>query len=678
LQLSILRKVFWPSAIALGFLVFLGAIGSGNALKSVSADEGDLCKIEGPAVMGEGQTAFFVGWLDADTDHEFIVSIDNISGSSKITSLVEESDKGKNDNKDPKKNDDEAHNDNDLEYEHITGANVISDLASVDVLDADDDLLADLAVVDEKFVLKINACGDTTSVALKRIIADLILIGAGSDMSASEQAAAAAAIEALLIAGDDIDCGQVATEAGKAAAGAGATTGQSRELAEAIEVVCENDFVLDEDVCEEVVEELEEISATTGTNKISTDDCEEEDESFLDAAVIVDVTCNEAGNFEITFTDEDEDDDALSFEVVCLGAPDSTSTIARTPDSVEIVPSMGNVSHSLITVTLLADGEQAGAGFEVDFTVDRCTIETSGVDTAAEYGAARTVFTALNRNYAPSADAIETSPAAVAAVDSTRQQDTTVAFANTAGDATIAAAILGCNPADTGATPATPGVATITAVIEVEDGQDVVLRTTVTVIGPPASVTVAAAPSSLRCGEKATITATIKDAIGQNVSEHTRVESVTNAGGVLGGTGAVAGNAGPVVPISSTVAETFSGVATFYLLTSEQHSGPYEVVVTTGGSGAVTSALGGVFSTPPVSAQATVSCSIPTVAAPVAPVAPTVTAPRTGQGNISPPNTGDAGLVGSSDSSSWALFAAVGAVAFAVAGFASLKFARNR
>jgi hypothetical protein len=678
LQLSILRKVFWPSAIALGFLVFLGAIGSGNALKSVSADEGDLCKIEGPAVMGEGQTAFFVGWLDADTDHEFIVSIDNISGSSKITSLVEESDKGKNDNKDPKKNDDEAHNDNDLEYQHITGANVISDLASVDVLDADSDLLDDLAVVDEKFVLKINACGDTTNVALKRIIADLILIGAGSDMSASEQAAAAAAIEALLVAGEDIDCGQVATEAGKAAAGAGATTGQSRELAEAIEVVCENDFVLDEDVCEEVVEELEEISATSGTNKISTDDCEEEDESFLDAAVIVDVTCNEAGNFEITFTDEDEDDDALSFEVVCLGAPDSTSTIARTPDSVEIVPSMGNVSHSLITVTLLADGEQAGAGFEVDFTVDRCTIETSGVDTAAEYGAARTVFTALNRNYAPSADAIETSPAAVAAVDSTRQQDTTVAFANTAGDATIAAAILGCNPADTGATPATPGVATITAVIEVEDGQDVVLRTTVTVIGPPASVTVAAAPSSLRCGEKATITATIKDAIGQNVSEHTRVESVTNAGGVLGGTGAVAGNAGPVVPISSTVAETFSGVATFYLLTSEQHSGPYEVVVTTGGSGAVTSALGGVFSTPPVSAQATVSCSIPTVAAPVAPVAPTVTAPRTGQGNISPPNTGDAGLVGSSDSSSWALFAAVGAVAFAVAGFASLKFARNR
>ena len=682
--MSSIRKVFWPAAIALGFLVFLGAIGSGSALKSVSADDGDLCLIEGPAVMGEGETKFFVAYLDADTDHEFIVSIDNISGSSKITSFVEEDDKDnkkEDDKKDTKSSEDghdDGHDDNDLTYETITGANVVSEIASFDPLDSDDDLIAALEAVDEKFVLKINACvPDSTLDALKRIIADLVLIGAGSDMTAAEQTAAATAIAALLVAGEDIDCAEVGIEAAKAAAGAGATTGQARQLQDAVEKVCENDFILDEETCIEVVEELAGEFSTAGTNDPNSDDCEDEDEAFLDAAVLVDVTCKEAGNFEITFTDEDEDDDALSFEVRCLGAPDNTSTIARTPDTVEIVPALGNVSHSLVTVTLLADGEQAGAGFEVDFTVDRCTIETGGVDTAAEYGAARTVFNNLNRNFAQSAADIEAHVSSTAAVDTTRNQDTTVAFANTAGDATIAAAILGCNPADTGATPATPGVATITAVIEVEDGQDVVLRTTVTVIGPPASVTVAAAPSSLRCGEKATITATIKDAIGQNVSEHTRVEAVTNAGGVLGGTGAVAGNAGPVVPISSTVAETFSGVATFYLLTSEQHSGPYEVVVTTGGAGAVGTSLGGVFSTPPVSAQATVSCSIPVVAAPVAPVAPTVTAPRTGQGTISPPNTGDAGLVGSSDNSSWALFAAVGAVAFAVAGFATLKFARR-
>jgi hypothetical protein len=279
-------------------------------------------------------------------------------------------------------------------------------------------------------------------------------------MTAAEQAAAAAAIEANLVPGDKVDCGEIGKEAGKAAAGAGATSPQAQQIAVAVEVVCEKDFVLNKWVCQKVIDALKDLgNAGTAPNTVV---CDEEDEKFLDAAVLVDVTCNTAGNFEITFTDEDEDDDAMSKEVVCLGEPDSSSTIARTPDSVEIVPALGNVSHSLVTVTLLADGEQAGPGFEVDFTTDRCTIETGGVDTAAEYGAARTVFGALNRNYSPSADAIEASPAATAAVDSSRQQDTTVAFLNTAEDATIAAAVLGCNPADTGATPATPGVATIT------------------------------------------------------------------------------------------------------------------------------------------------------------------------------------------------------------------------
>jgi hypothetical protein len=338
---------------------------------------------------------------------------------------------------------------------------------------------------------------------------------------------------------------------------------------------------------------------------------------------------------------------------------------------------MGSVSHSLITVDLLADDEQAAPGTEVDFTVDRCSIETSGVDTKAEYEAARAIFAAYNVNVAASATAIDSSAAATAAVDGTRQADTTISFEATYGgdDHTVAAAIVGCSPTDTGATVATPGEVTVTAIIAVDDGQDIVRTVKIKVIGPPATLTVAAAPATLRCGEKATITATVKDSIGQNVSEHTRVEAVTNAGGVLGGTGAVAGLAGPVVPISSTVAETFNGVATFYLLTSEAHSGPYEVVVTTGGAGAVTTSLGGVFSTAPISAQATVACTIPTVAAPVAP-APSVTAPRTGQG-ITPPNTGDAGLVSTDGSTSWTLFAAAGAVAFAVAGLAALKFARK-
>ena len=53
-----------------------------------------------------------------------------------------------------------------------------------------------------------------------------------------------------------------------------------------------------------------------------------------------------------------------------------------------------------------------------------------------------------------------------------------------------------------------------------------------------------------------------------------------------------------------------------------------------------------------------------------------VTAPRTGTGIVTPPNTGDAGLA-SSSSSSWTLFAIGGLAAFALAGLASLRFARR-
>lgn len=256
----------------------------------------------------------------------------------------------------------------------------------------------------------------------------------------------------------------------------------------------------------------------------------------------------------------------------------------------------------------------------------------------------------------------------------------------------------------------TPGRATITVIIENPNqyfqpfpgAANIIMTATVTVVGPPASVRVTASPTSLACGEKATITATITDAVGQNVSDHTRVELVSNFGSTIGGTGATLGfpGTGPVNPLSSSAAETFSGVATAFLLTSTEHVGPYEVVVTTGGStggsyvfdpilglyrtadqtggysfplaGAPTVIGGvGVFSTAPVSAQVTVTCSLP--AAPAA-AAPAVAAPRTGEG-IRPPNTGDAGLASSSTSGLY--FAIAATVAFALAGVATVKVARR-
>jgi hypothetical protein len=262
---------------------------------------------------------------------------------------------------------------------------------------------------------------------------------------------------------------------------------------------------------------------------------------------------------------------------------------------------------------------------------------------------------------------------------------------------------------------------------------NVVLTATITVVGPPASITVAAAPTSLNCGEKATITVTVKDSAGQNVSDHTRVELVTNFGGVIGGTTATLGpvnvTGGQVFPESSSSAETFNGVATAYLLTSTDHVGPYEVVAAAGGSvmatngslapwyntlgtftNAVTSSTGAITSgtflapafngtptvsayypwyqqgllqyTPssaPVNAQATVTCAVP--GAPAA-AAPAIAAPRTGQGPadafaIRPPNTGDAGLAAGSSSNAM-VYVAAGVAVFALAGLASLKFATRR
>jgi hypothetical protein len=221
----------------------------------------------------------------------------------------------------------------------------------------------------------------------------------------------------------------------------------------------------------------------------------------------------------------------------------------------------------------------------------------------------------------------------------------------------------------------------------------------VTVIGPPAFITMTAAPNRLVCGEKATILVTVTDSINQKVSDHTQVELVTNYGGVLGGTGATLAfpGVGPVTPLSSGAAETFGGVATAYLLTSSNHVGAYEVVAAAGGSSlgaysvpwswgtttdegdeegeedevvsvtGVYHGSGGAFSTQPITSQVTVTCT--------AAAAPPVTAPNTGTGTISPPNTGDGGLAAGSSTAS--LFVIAGAVAFVLAGLASFGYARR-
>ena len=149
----------------------------------------------------------------------------------------------------------------------------------------------------------------------------------------------------------------------------------------------------------------------------------------------------------------------------------------------------------------------------------------------------------------------------------------------------------------------------------------------------------AAAAEDITCGESTTISVTIRDAAGQPVSDHTRVEFVTNHGGVLAATTAsldpIALASGAVTPLSHTTAETFNGVASAVLLTSTEHAGPYEVLVSSGGSVRATGlpqppiylpgaldpvvasyiprqAYGLVYapSTAPVTAQVTVTCRV--------------------------------------------------------------------
>jgi len=202
----------------------------------------------------------------------------------------------------------------------------------------------------------------------------------------------------------------------------------------------------------------------------------------------------------------------------------------------------------------------------------------------------------------------------------------------------------------------TLGPTTITFIVvsDTADEPDFIKTVSFTIVGPPASLTLTVTPTTLVCGEKATITGTVKDAIGQNVSNGTPVSLFTNFGGVAIGTSSGGGNFGGVAT-ATTTSGNFNG----FLLTSTTNTGPYEVVAQ------VTGAAGQAIFT-----QATVTCR------PQAAAAPTVTAPSTGTGTITPPSTGDAGLLSSSRSDA-SLYVIAGMVAFVLAGFASLRFARR-
>ncbi len=405
---------------------------------------------------------------------------------------------------------------------------------------------------------------------------------------------------------------------------------------------------------------------------------------ILDDVGLIEVTCTQVGEYKLSIFDNGIPDlepfedlsggDADSILITCHG-PVEAATMNALPTPIEIVPSLGSVSHALVTVEVEDSEGEPVDGAHVVFTTDRCAIESSQVDTENEFDEVEALFKNYNRLAPSTALDIEESDAALIGPDSSSRQQEEIDTVNG-----IAATVLHCDPIH--APGVTPGPAKIIAVIE-RPGEDYILVVVIQVVGPPApnGLSAVGSPATMTCGEKAQIEVTVQDAIGQMVSDHTFVEVVTNYGGVLGGTGAVAGQAGPVVPVSSTVAETFGGKANFFLITSDAHVGKYEVLITTGGGAGVTGSnqtgsgglLGGLWTTAPVSIQLTFECTNPGAAAPAA---PTTVSPSTGQGAIKPPSTGDAGLDHRfhRDAFPWI---AGGIMALGASLYLSLRFARD-
>jgi hypothetical protein len=721
--LSLIRKALWPSAIALGFLVFLGAIGQGNVVKPALADDGDICLIlstaevndDGEFRMTEGETDLFVAIVESEAFDDDLgvfdgaVDLDDDNGDANITSeAVEEGD-------------DWDYRD-DIETDFLTevgiihGADVNSGEDDIDDLETalnaifgddendwnenlqDEDGEANEAAIGD------NLCGDSNEDIqsdLEEAILDALVQCADvddelCDGSGDECGSCDITWENHLLVLEDV-----------AAAAAAIIMDVGTEFFEDFPVGCDGDDV---DDIEEFHNEFEdwlflEYSGGVvhpedsggdgdifgaGDSEILADtfcevidlylDMDFDTELGADGWIIVDVTCEDAGTFDLSFSISGENEDAEKAVVVCVGEVDE-GKITATPSKVETVPAMGSVGQSLIVVNLLDEnGDAADEGNTVTFTTDICEFnDEDGLDQDDLEGdeGALEIFADYDPNHPDTAEDVTDWFENVYAPDDPDDVSNDVAAVTLSDDFgdfdqgdTIAAIILDCEDEDV-----KPGVANVCFDIDIED-QDVLGCVKVTVVGPPAKVTAAAAPASLICGEKATISIDVLDAANQPVSDHTRVEAVTNIGGVLGGTGAVAGQAGLVTPVSSTVAETFNGKSTIYLVTSDAHTGPYEVVIATGGQGSVNTGLGGVFSTPPQVTQVTVTCTQP-AAAPAAP-APTVTAPRTGTGTISPPNTGDAGLAApTSGGISWVLALVAGVAAFSVAGLATLKISRR-
>jgi hypothetical protein len=263
----------------------------------------------------------------------------------------------------------------------------------------------------------------------------------------------------------------------------------------------------------------------------------------------------------------------------------------------------------------------------VEWSVDKCAIETSGVDGVPDEPGEPVLQEVLDVLQG----VVEPSETAAPDTESPQVDAARNVVFDFNGDGVLEAislAVIHCEPGHS-PTTAQPGPINIRARVDRPGEDPKVFTFSINVIGPPAQIFLEARPTNVVCGEKITVGAVVVDVLGQPVSDNTPIEFVTN----FGGTGTAGAIRGIIAPLSSTIGRTLDGKATFFLLTSNVNVGNYDVVALSEG----------IFSTPPVRSTISVSCFRPATATP-APAA-TIVAPSTGTGvTVRPPNTGDAGL----------------------------------
>jgi hypothetical protein len=325
-----------------------------------------------------------------------------------------------------------------------------------------------------------------------------------------------------------------------------------------------------------------------------------------------------------------QDGDSFDFFIVCHGQL-ATAVLSATATRLEVDPQLGSTAHSLIRLQLFDQFGGIVAGYEVDWFVDRCGIETSDVDGVADEPgevALQEVLEILSGQVQPE----ETVGPDAESPQHDAARNVVFDFNGDGVLEAISLAVIHCEPGHSPTSPS-PGPINIRARVNRagEPPRDFFL--TINLIGPPAKIFLTASPTNVRCGEKIVVTATVVDILNQPVSDNTPIEFVTN----FGGTGTAGALRGVVAPLMSTVSRTLNGQATFFLLTSNFNVGRYDVVAE----------VDGIFSTPPVNAFVSVSCFLPPTPGPAA----TVVAPSTGTGvqaapavTVRPPSTGDAGL----------------------------------